>query len=502
MFNLKKVEKYGLFELRIQGAEDFSATFSQDGESIEIKGCEINERETAVRFMPRRKGVWHYRAGDLQGEFLCVPNTGKNHGPVERNGYHFRYADGSAYFPIGTTCYAWIHQTPELITQTLESLENSPFNKIRMLVFPKDMPYNKNDPDLYPFLKKDDGTWDVSRPDFAFWRHLESGIEKLGELGIEADLILFHPYDRWGFSKLTHEESLIYLEYCIRRLSAYRNIWWSLANEYELVTSKTLDNWMDIGEKISKEDIYGHPISVHNIMNVFPKTDWLTHCSIQNSEVKRVIQWRKEYELPVIIDECGYEGNIEFDWGNLSGFELIHRAWTTVACGGYITHGETFFREDEVLWWAKGGKLYGESVARFAFLKEIQYEIGELTPIGGRIDVDFENSPIPSENPVIAAIANAVLNMPEWERKLFLLRMQPAVSSNENRRLHYLGRTCPAFQEIMLPENGVYRIEVLDIWEMTRTAACEGVSGKIKVPLPGKEGIVILVTRISGESLN
>lgn len=498
---MREIEKYGLFELRNNGTSDFTVTFLHDGESIEVKGFQISEKEMAVRFMPRREGVWQYRAGDVHGEFLCVPNTGNNHGPVERNGYHFRYADGSDFFPIGTTCYAWIHQTPELITQTLDTLEKSPFNKIRMLVFPKHMPYNNNEPDLFPFMKNDDGGWDVSRPDFEFWRHLESNIERLCELGIEADLILFHPYDRWGFSKLTHEESLIYLEYCVRRLSAYRNIWWSLANEYELLFSKSLENWMSIGERISAEDPYGHLISVHNIMNVFPKTDWLTHCSIQNGEVKRVSQWRKEYDLPVIIDECGYEGNIEFEWGNLSGFELVHRAWTTVACGGYITHGETFYREDEVLWWAKGGKLYGESPARFAFLKDIQYEIVGLTPVSNRAEAIFEDSSTQADKPEYGGIANVISRMPEWERKLAAIRMQPAESCNKDHRLQYLGRNCPLFQEISLPEKGEYRVEVLDIWEMTRSTAHDGVCGKVKVSLPGKEGIAILITRITGDSL-
>ena len=49
------------------------------------------------------------------------------------------------------------------------------------------------------------------------------------------------------------------------------------------------------------------------------------------------------------------------DWGNLSAFEFMDRAWSIAAVGGYATHGETFHREDEVLWWAKGGKLYGKA---------------------------------------------------------------------------------------------------------------------------------------------
>ena len=74
------------------------------------------------------------------------------HGPVRvRNTHHFAYADGTPYFPFGTTCYAWVHQGDALERQTLKTLRTSPFNRIRMCVFPKSYEYNHNEPVLYPF---------------------------------------------------------------------------------------------------------------------------------------------------------------------------------------------------------------------------------------------------------------------------------------------------------------------------------------------------------------
>lgn len=67
----------------------------------------------------------------------------------------------------------------------------------------------------------------MRKPDFDFWDAFEKRLNQLFDLGIQVDLILFHPYDRWGFSTLTQEENLIYLDYVVRRLSAYPNIWWS-----------------------------------------------------------------------------------------------------------------------------------------------------------------------------------------------------------------------------------------------------------------------------------
>jgi len=58
--------------------------------------------------------------------------------PVKvRNVYDFGYADGTPFYPVGTTCYAWVHQPEELVKQTLQSLAETKFNKIRMTVMPK-----------------------------------------------------------------------------------------------------------------------------------------------------------------------------------------------------------------------------------------------------------------------------------------------------------------------------------------------------------------------------
>lgn len=52
-----------------------------------------------------------------------------------------------------------------------------------------------------------------------------------------------HPYDRWGFSEMSAECDDLYWKYVIARFSAYRNVWWSLANEYDLMKKKTLADW-------------------------------------------------------------------------------------------------------------------------------------------------------------------------------------------------------------------------------------------------------------------
>jgi len=205
-----------------------------------------------------------------------------------------------------------------------------------------------------------------------------------------------------------------------------------------------------------------------------------------------------EYELPVLIDECGYEGDIEFDWGNLSAFEMVNRFWICNTLGGYCTHGETFNREDEILWWAKGGVLHGESPKRIAFMKNIFESIGDLDPVVSRAFFDPNNTEIPPEYEVFV---KAVLAMPEHERNEMISGFSPIVGQNDDYKLQYLARTCPSYMNVKLPENGKYKIEVIDVWEMTRITACEDSSGTVRINLPGKEGIAVLISRLEGESL-
>src|SRR5207248_1587970 len=118
--------------------------------------------------------------------FTCTPPDTGTHGPVRVAGsFHFAHADGTPYLPIGTTCYAWTHQNEELEHRTLASLAASPFNKVRMCVFPKSYLFNENEPERHAFKRLDDGTFDLTRFDPEFFRHLEQRVAELSELGIE-----------------------------------------------------------------------------------------------------------------------------------------------------------------------------------------------------------------------------------------------------------------------------------------------------------------------------
>lgn len=67
------------------------------------------------------------------------------------NTWHLSCEDGTPYYSVGTTCYVWPWQDDAIIAQTLETLKNSAFNKIRFCVFPKHYDYNLREPRSYPY---------------------------------------------------------------------------------------------------------------------------------------------------------------------------------------------------------------------------------------------------------------------------------------------------------------------------------------------------------------
>lgn len=389
-----EVEQWGLFELSFRGPADgnpfvdveLAATFTQGARKVRVSGFYDGDGTYRVRFMPDAVGEWTYTttsncsALDRKSGRLTVSKPSPaNHGPVRvRNTHHFAYADGSSYFPVGTTCYAWVHQTAKLEEQTLATLKAGPFNKLRMCVFPKWYAFNRTEPLRYPFAGTPPNKWDFSRFNPGFFRHLEKRIGQLRDLGIEADLILFHPYDggHWGFDRMPAAADNRYLRYVVTRLAAYRNVWWSLANEFDFMKEKTDADWERFLRVVSEADPYHHLLSIHNGTRLFNHTHPLiSHASIQNGSpvtgFGRAVLYRDAYRKPVVYDEVKYEGDFEQRRGNLSAEEMVHRFWQGAIAGTYVGHGETYRHPDDFVWWSKGGTLRGKSPDRIAFLRKI-----------------------------------------------------------------------------------------------------------------------------------
>ncbi|WP_341281053.1 DUF5605 domain-containing protein [Paenibacillus sp. FSL H8-0537] len=481
-----EVARWDVYELELHGPAHgnpftdaaISAVFSQGERSLSAQGFYDGDGIYRVRFMPDAEGEWHYRTSSsvgamngITGSFACRSAEAGNNGPVRvADTFHFAYEDGSRYLPVGTTCYAWTHQGQELEEQTLATLAQTPFNKLRMCVFPKAYLFNENEPPLYPFERSADGQWDFTRFDPAYFRHLEQRIAELGRLGIEADLILFHAYDRWGFSEMPKSADDRYLRYITARLAAYRNVWWSLANEYDLMWAKEESDWERFAQIVTDNDPYGHLISIHNCFGFYDYTrSWITHCSVQRVDVYRTAentdQWRKDWNKPIVIDECAYEGDIDMGWGNISGEEMVRRFWEGAIRGGYVGHGETYLHPEDILWWSKGGKLHGTSPERIAFLRKV-----------------LEEGPEQGLNPLRS----------EWDA--------PSAGIADTYYLFYYGFNQPRYRNFTMKPGIAYEVEVLDTWNMTVTKQTGTYEGTFRIELPGKPYMAIQMRRANASA--
>ena len=467
----EKIECWDRFEVTLTGPQTgnpfddvkLSAEFVSGSEKVAVTGFYDGNGNYKIRFMPQKTGVWKYKTisnskslNAKTGEFTCVAATGKNHGPVKvADTYHFKYADGKRYYPFGTTLYAWTHQPQALEEITLKTLESAPFNKVRMCVFPKYYSNVENEPEFYPFVKKGETkdkngktkfVWDLSGFDPAFFQHLEKRIDDLKDLGIEADIIIFHPYDKghWGFDSLGKENDLRYIKYLTARLSSFRNVWWSMANEFDYIKTKPRDVWDIYTKAVVGADPYKHLCSIHNGSVYYD--NWkpeFTHVSIQNGsaveDFGRATLLRDVFFRPMIYDEVCYEGDLPQRWGHLSGEEMTEAFWQGVIAGTYVTHGETYKNDGDTIFWAKGGRLIGSSPQRIGFLRNI-----------------LEEAPGPLE-----------LADPWKDHK--------TATAGKGYYLVYFGKEMQPEWEFSLPKKGgppaskKFRVEIIDTWDMTVT---------------------------------
>lgn len=400
------VERWCVFEIELQSSKTFArpfhdvrleAYFRKGQTSKKVFGFYDGGSTWKIRFMPEEEGTYSFKLSSNQEEFNGLTGTFEstkaqkgNHGPVQINGKHFNYADETPFFVMGTTAYAWTYRPEEIRQQTLESFSKYGFNKIRMLVFPKYYRGGVNDvnvsydPPVFPFAgQSNDFDFQTLVPEY--FQNYEERVKDLLRLGIEADVILFHPYDTWGIDRgMQQEDELQYVKYMIARLAAFRNVWWSLANEFDI--SETADgkfcigmdhkDWDLIGTYIHTNDPHNHPRSNHNIPlgSAYPKRDWMTHVSYQHPDTYTLLlELMNDYNMPVINDEYQYEGNIKDDWGNSDAATTVFRHWLSAMAGGYASHGEVFKIEgnDQDLFWSYGGTLVGESGPRLKFMKQI-----------------------------------------------------------------------------------------------------------------------------------
>ncbi|RHP72604.1 hypothetical protein DXA48_12090 [Ruminococcus sp. OF02-6] len=157
--------------------------------------------------------------------------------------------------------------------------------------------------------------------------------------------------------------------------------------------------------------------------------------------------------------------------------------------------GETYLSDDDVLWWAKGGKLKGKSPERIAFLRELMESLPSAIepwyePESVTFGDEFLGYKAGPDHPIISLVTS--LTEPEDDAgalkdKIFSGRCGDQVY------IKYLEKHCPRNTFFILPEDHKYKIDVIDTWNMTRKTIMTGASGITWLNLgEAKEGIALL----------
>jgi hypothetical protein len=487
LFSQVNIEKWYVFEIKLSGPSSgnpfkdvkFTGRFIKDNDTVSVPGFYDGDGLYKIRYMPQKEGTWTFVTSSNEksldrkkGNFVCTPALKDNHGPVVvKDTFYFAYANGTPYHPFGTTCYGWVHQGDSLAEMTLKTLSNGYFNKMRMCIFPKSYDWNNNEPQYYPFEGTPLKNWNTSRLNPSFFRNIEKRIQQLDSLGIQADLIIFHPYDRWGFSTLDRPTEDMYIQYIIARFAAYKNVWWSMANEWDFMDAKNLSDWDYYIEQFGNKDKFHHLIGIHNGVKFYDHSNpYITHASIQNEDTYRAKELRVKYKKPIVFDECRYEGNIPWSWGNLTAQALTEKFWRGVTNGGYVGHGETYVTENpikfpnessDILWWSKGGIVRGESPERIKFLRNII----ESAPA--------QMKPIP----------------------LFTWMPFSCIGIEGEYYLGYLNDAQPRSVVVDLPKDSFFLVEIIDTWDMTIMPVQNKFSGRSLIDLPQKPYIALRIMK-------
>jgi hypothetical protein len=393
------IEKWAVFELQLKGPVQeremsdvqLTAIFTHGFDSVRVNGFYDGNGIYKIRFMPSATGEWKYQTFSnnrrlrKSGTFTCTSPTGLNRGPIKvTDTFYFAYTSGERYHPVGTTIYRWLEMDKSTRDLTLETLKNSPFNKVRMKVLgPNAGGYN---PALYPYKRNPDQSVDFRSPVAAYFQIIDQELQRLLDLGIEADLIFLHPYDRntLNLDMMGMEDVFQYLDYIIARYAAFRNVWWT-TNEFDLMESKSMDDWHSIFEYLQKNDPYNRLRSNHNAGIIYDHTQpWITHASIQGESWWMSGPYRNRYLKPVIFDEFCYEGDGDNRTVSLTGNVITHRFWLMTINGVFASHGEAFINPSTGLrFFSQGGEMTGVSHKQLQTLKKILDEApGPVKPMG------------------------------------------------------------------------------------------------------------------------
>jgi hypothetical protein len=354
-----------------------------------------------LRFAPDEEGEWSYllRGEGVEilqrGKLLCTKARG--HGFIRvhpENPYAFAHADGTAFFPMGDTCYGLFDDspiTPELRSEYLKARRAQRFNFVRMSVGHSEARAATNA--AYWAWGGSAQKPDLDRFNPDFFRGFDELMRQLRTNGMNVELLLLNFYRRpfTDTNLWTAARERQWLRYVIARYGAFDNIFlWTLANEYETHPDGRyrLDfpgdvDWAKATARFIKtNDVYRHLVTVHPVISAsrlgesprapfdppwrigefYGADDAMDVLSQQTGALGDGLVWDeaakcwtgdptnlvaslnadRRYKKPVLNTENGYE----FLRGEPTSKKQVHHtdkvrrsAWRIVCAGGYFAAG-------------------------------------------------------------------------------------------------------------------------------------------------------------------
>lgn len=370
------------------------------GTVLRLEGFHDGGDTWRLRFAPTEEGEWRYQ---LRGERVAVAQAGRlrcirprGHGPIRihpENPYAFAHADGTAFFPMGDTCYGLYDDspiTPALRREYLETRRRQRFNFVRMSIGHSEARAAK-DPAFWAW----GGTPakpDLDRLNPIFFRGLDELFRDLKARGMNVELLLLNFYRRpfTNTNRWTAARERLWLRYVMARYAAFDHVFlWTLANEYEthpdgryrLDRPGDLDWAKAIARYVKQLDPCQHLVTVHPVVSAstrgasprdsfeppwrigpfFGPEEAFDVLSQQTSAaytgawdevrgcwtgdvpgVNRSIATDRIYRKPVLNTENGYE----YLPGHPTERKQVHHtdkvrraAWRIVCAGGYFAAG-------------------------------------------------------------------------------------------------------------------------------------------------------------------
>ena len=343
-----------------------------------------------ARFCPTRHGRWEITGthsnrpelnGQRRGDTLTCTDS-KHPGLWIADGRWYRRSDGSHPFIVGNTHYSFLSRRNDkgaVKTDPVEDVRKNRehFTKLRFALTADRYP----DPDLKPFLddegrQSDDGRFSYRPNPQWFNQRADPVIAEGFRVDLACDLILCGPDTRESRSTLVGD-ARPWLRYVAARYGAYPNVWFCLANEWDIKEPKyTPADMRSAGEALRNFLPHRSPVSTHAApegWNAELTGDWHDHTIIQH-KLKRLPQaadsaarnFAPGGNKPIVNDENAYQGKGD----GFSEADTVEGCLGTFLGGAYASTGEKYGEKLGQYFWGGYDPAAHSAAPRLGYLRD------------------------------------------------------------------------------------------------------------------------------------